>query len=270
MFDFILHRVFNYPFTMRIRYDRPVKNAGITIVFLHGIASSYAAWRKTVNEIAKNPDFASARLIGLDLIGFGKNKKTNCFCHDYENYEKSLSHTIKKLRIKTPLVLAGHSMGCLISADYTAKHPENIQALVMVSPPFLKPQDIRTMPDKFYRKSFTKMKDRPENLFITTISGFLSKISTLDSKSIPTLAFKECMENIILNEENWHTVSKLNIPTYIIHGRLDPLVSGSNLKNLAAKNEHIQLTKTAIGVHDITGIKRRRVISALQHAILKT
>ena len=251
---------------MRTRYERAVKKPTVTIVFIHGIASSYAAWRKTVNEVAKHPDFKSARLIGLDLIGFGKNRKTNCFHYDYENYTKSLRHTLKKLRIKTPLVLAGHSMGCLISADYTTKHPENIQALVMVSPPFLKPNELRTLPDKFYQKGFTKLKNHSENPLVTTVSGIISKISTLESRSFKTIAFKQCLENIILDNDNWRRISQLKTPTYIIHGRLDPLVSGSNLKNLATKNEHINLTKT-IASHDIAGTKRRHVITALKHAI---
>jgi pimeloyl-ACP methyl ester carboxylesterase len=251
---------------MRVRYNRVVKNPTITIIFIHGIASSYSAWRETVSEIAKDPDFKTARLIGLDLIGFGKNKKTKCFCHDYENYEKSLRHTIKKLRIRTPIILAGHSMGCLISADYATKRPNNIHALVMVSPPFLKPKDMRSLPEEFYIKGFTKLKNNAEDPLVTTVGGFVSKMSSLESRSFKTTAFKECMENIVLNENNWRTISKLKIPTFIVHGRLDPLVSGANLSNLATKNKRITLTKS-VGLHDIAGVKRRKVISAIKHAI---
>ena len=269
MFDFFLHRILNRPFSMRIRYDRKPQNPTATIIFIHGIAASYSTWNKTVSEISKDPDLKTVRLIGLDLIGFGKNRKTNCFCHDYENYAKSLSHTLKKLRIKTPIVLAGHSMGCLISADYVTRHQNSVKALVMVSPPFLRPQDIRKLPDKLYKKGFTKIKDHANNPFVTSFGKFISKISSLDSRSIKTQAFKECMENIILSDSSWQTATKLKIPTYIIHGRLDPVVSGSSLKNLATKNQNITLTK-AIGTHDITGVKRRKVIAAIKHAILNT
>jgi pimeloyl-ACP methyl ester carboxylesterase len=160
-------------------------------------------------------------------------------------------------------------MGGLIAADYTIKNPDQVKAIVMVSPPFLKPQDIRKLPDKFYLKTFTGLKNHNSNPLIITFGSFISRLTSFESRSLKTKAFKDCMENIILNNDNWHSALQLKIPTFIIHGRLDPLVSSSNLRNLAAKNHHISLTKAVAG-HDITGAKRRKVISAIKQTITKT
>ena len=104
---------------MAVRFDAcRARKPELTIVFLHGIAASFTSWRPTVQELAKDRDLDKVRFIGLDLIGFGKSPRPEKFSYEYEDYRRVLTRTIKKLHIKTPIILAGHSMGCLIAMDY--------------------------------------------------------------------------------------------------------------------------------------------------------
>lgn len=265
--DFILHRILRRPFFMRVRHDRGPKNPELTIIFIHGIASSYKVWQKAVSLLGSDPKLKNVRLVGIDLIGYGKNKKTKWFKYDYDNYSKSLRYTIKKLRIKTPIILAGHSMGCLISTDYAKKYPEQIKSLVLVSPPFLRPRDLCKVPDQFYIKSYTNLKNNTADPIILAIAGFISKFSSFDRRSFNTPAFQDCMQNIILSEENWEKILKTKLKTFIVHGHLDPLVFGANLRSLAKQNRHIELIQ-AFGPHDISGAKRPKVISAIKRAVV--
>ena len=157
-------------------------------------------------------------------------------------------------------------MGCLIVSDYASKYPDAIKSLILVSPPFLRPADLRKLPDKFYTKSYSALKNHTEDPIVNTIAGFISKISSFDHRSFNTKAFKQCMENIILNSQNWHTINKIKLPTCIIHGRFDPLVIGANLRTLAKQNRHITLIQS-LGGHDVSAAKRAKLISELKNTM---
>jgi mannonate dehydratase len=70
------------------------------------------------------------------------------------------------------------------------------------------------------------------------------------------------MDNIILNKENYGMAANLKVPMEVIHGRLDPLVIGANLRKLAERNAHFHLTET-FGGHDIVGAKAKKVWAKL-------
>lgn len=97
--DYFIHRVLRIPVTMAVRYDfsRSLKPE-LTIIFLHGIAASFASWRPTVKELAADKDLSKVRFVGLDLIGFGRSERPSFFKYDYESYRKALKRTIKKLK----------------------------------------------------------------------------------------------------------------------------------------------------------------------------
>lgn len=267
MIDFILHRILRRPYRMRVRRDNHPKNPQLTVVLLHGIASSSSAWRKTVEQLITVPDLKSVRFISLDLIGFGKNRPTKYFHYNYANYRKALHLTLQKLRVNTPVILAGHSMGALIAIDYVEHYPKDIRSLLLVSPPFLKPTDLHKLPDKFYLKSFTALSEHTSDPVIKTFANFVSHISSFEHISLDTKAFRQCMNNIVLNDHNWQSATKLNIPTTLIHGRLDPLVVNANLRDIAKRNRHITFIESLSG-HDITGAKRTKTVNTLKQLAL--
>lgn len=268
MFDYLIHRILGVPLRMRVRYDRTVGRGRpeLTVVFLHGIASSYTVWRHVIREVAGAKDMKGVRFVAVDLIGFGKSKKPDWFGYDYRQYEKAIKSTLRKLKVRTPIVLCGHSMGSLIAVDFATENPERIQSLVLVSPPFLRPGDLRRLPDEFYVKAYTDLKNHTGNVVVGTIASFISKVSSFDKKALDTEAFRKSMEEIVLNRENWGKILGLEKPVYMVHGRLDPLVLGANLRAVAKQNKHIVLTE-CVGGHDVSGVKCRKVARAIREAV---
>ena len=263
MLYYFLHKILRIPLTMRVRYDRKVKNPENTIIFLHGIASSYNVWRATLQKLKQDPALDRTRIVALDLIGFGKSEKPEWFSYKYPDYHRSLRFTIRKLHIKTPIILAGHSMGCLIATDYAVTYPKKISAMILVSPPFMRPSEISKLPDKFYRKTYTSLNEHTSDPIIGTLAKGGTKVSSFDNKALDTTAFRKSMEYIILNPNNWHTIKGVNIPTNIIHGNLDPLVFGANLRSLSKSNRHIKLTES-VSAHDIKGPKLNKVVNNIK------
>lgn len=239
-----------------------------TLIFLHGIAADSKTWSKTLKSIKKDPFFANFRLIALDLPGFGKAPSPSFLNYDYKTYQNALTKTLKKLKITTNFTLIGHSMGSLISANYsTIKSPfkTQIKHLVLVSPPVLLPKETANLPDKFYQISYSSIHDLLKKPPLAKIAELVDKFTSFNAKSAKSKPFAKSMDNIILNKKNYQTFKNLKVKTDLIHGNLDPLVIKSNLKALTS-NSNIKLTSCLSG-HDISPAKQTKIIQIIKREL---
>ncbi len=266
MFNYFLFRVLKRPLRLAITHDRKVKNPQYTIIFLHGIAATSQTWRPTFNQFIREPELASCRLITLDLLGFGHSLQADWLHYDYPEYRSALHETIKKLRIKTPIILVGHSMGSLIAADYSIHYHGQLAAQILVSPPILLPEELQKMPDKFYKKSYRSLHRIAEEPGVQAIAKFISKVSSFNNKYLNSIAFAYAMENVILDGHVYDNFLKIKTPTTLIHGRFDPLVFKPNLVSAAKANSNLKLFTTNSN-HDIDKLKRGRILNILKETI---
>ena len=260
------------PLKLKIGLSRKVKNPALTVIFLHGISANSSTWRATFSELIKNQTLNRVNLISFDLLGFGNSLKADWLDYNYSDYESALKTSLKKLRLKTPVVFVGHSMGSLILANFiknltkTELKRLNLKTAVLVSPPVLKSKEVASLPDKFYLKSYSSLHSLADSLPIKTLAGFISKISSFRREYLKSTAFAKSMENIILNPRNFATFENLEFKTTVIHGRFDPLVFGPNLESLAKKNKNLELINV-IGDHDITSRKRAKIEEIILKAV---
>lgn len=263
MFDFFIHKILRKPIRLHVSTKRTVKKPKYSIIFLHGISATSNTWLQTFNLLKKDPSLNSIQLFNLDLLGYGKTLSADWLKYDYVEHEKALLATIKKLHIKTPIILIGHSMGALIAADFTRKHPEKVACNILVSPPVLLPTEIASLPDRFYQKTYHEITQNIENLPIETLSPFIEKITNFRSRYTKTTAFSQGMENIILNRENFRIFCQVRKLSVIIHGRFDALVYKPNLLQVCQKNPKMKLIST-IGQHDINSLKRQKILQIIK------
>jgi abhydrolase domain-containing protein 6 len=99
-----------------------------TLILVHGLGTSSSTWLKVLPLIKGNH-----RIVALDLPGFGFStvKGVHGFCALNEHVE-ALSVFLDCVAQK-PFILLGHSFGGWVSALYTARHPQKIERLVLVS-----------------------------------------------------------------------------------------------------------------------------------------
>lgn len=272
MYDWFIHRLLRIPLTMRVRYDRcQTEKPELTIVFIHGIAASCAVWKNALPDLIKDRDLTKVRFIAFDLIGFGKSEKPKWFDYDYTAYRKTITRTLKKLKINTPIILCGHSMGCLLAMDYAANGDLLVDQLILISPPIIRTKDAVGVQDRIYNGLYTGLKNHTDAKPVGVLASFVDAASSFEKRSLDTQAFRETMDKIILNENNYALASDLKIPMEVIHGRLDPLVIGANLKAIAKNNKRFHLSES-FGGHDITGAvatKSKKIIKdTLVHYLL--
>ena len=269
---YFYYKTLGRPLRLKIGLSRKVKNPVLTVIFLHGISANSGTWRETFSQLSKDANLNRVELIGLDLLGFGKSLKSDWLDYSYSDYETALKKSLKKLRLKTPGIFVGHSMGSLILADFlknltkTELKRLNLKTTILVSPPVLKPRELASLPDKFYLKSYSSLHRLSDSLPIKTIAGFISKISSFRREYLKSTAFTKSMENIILNPNNFKTFENLPLKTTIIHGRFDPLVFGPNLEAVAKKNKNLELINV-MGDHDITSRKRAKIEEILLKSV---
>ena len=268
MYDWFIHKVLKLPLRMRVRMDRcSVSKPEITVVFLHGIAASYSTWRHMMPELTKDKDLSKVRFVALDLIGFGKSEKPKWYKYDYTSYRKTLTKTLRKLKINTPLVFCGHSMGCLIAMDYAENGDIMVDQLILISPPIIRSREAATIQDQVYSKLYGTLNQHTGSKAVGALASVVDSLSSFEKKSLDTQAFRETMDKIILNKENYALITELKVPMEIIHGRLDPLVIGANLHAAEKQNSHIHLTET-FGGHDIVGAKAKKCNKIFKETIV--
>jgi pimeloyl-ACP methyl ester carboxylesterase len=71
MLDRFIHKILRIPYTLAVYEKRRVKKPKATLVFLHGVGASGAAW----DEVVKGLKDEHVDMFVVDLLGFGKSPK---------------------------------------------------------------------------------------------------------------------------------------------------------------------------------------------------
>ncbi len=261
------HRVLKRPIKYAVAFDNKVKRPQLTVVFLHGISADSDTWKVTLRQFNSDKELSRVRLIALDLLGFGRSLKADWLQYDSAEYNAALDATLKSLKVKTPVVLIGHSMGSLIAANYAANYDYHAKLveLILISPPVLMADDLAKLPDKVYTKTYGSLHKIAEDVpAAEVLAKIVQRFSSFRSQFIKTTAFERSMQNIILSHDHYRTFVKLHLPTLIIHGHFDPLVLRNNLKRVARGNPHYIKYVSVIGQHDISVGKRAKMLTEIK------
>lgn len=264
------YKVLHRPIRMRSVFDNHVTDPDLTVIFLHGIAADSATWRMVFREIEQEPSLKKVRLVALDLLGFGKSLHAGWLDYDYYDYVMAINRTIKQLKISSPIVLVGHSMGALIAANYAISQHASVKPLrlILVSPPVLLADELAHLPDKIYTKTYGSLhqfaKDVPA---AETLARFIQRFSSFRSNYLKAPSFQKSMDNIILNHGNYKTFTSLKVPTLLLHGHFDPLVLGANLRRVAKNNPRYVKYQSVIGHHDVSAGKRVKIIAEIKKGL---
>ncbi len=100
--------------------------SGTAMVLVHGLGGSHLNWAANGHVLARRH-----RVLAPDLAGFGLTPTAGRSC----TVEANLTLLERYVRsLGAPVVLAGNSMGGMLSVLFAAKFPELVRALVLVNP----------------------------------------------------------------------------------------------------------------------------------------
>ena len=93
-----------------------------------GMGQSLSTWDPIYNELTK-----SARVIRYSRVGLGDSTQI-VRQFTISNSVQHLDKFLKKINIKTPIVLIAHSYGGLIVRKFAAEYPDRIKAMLLIDP----------------------------------------------------------------------------------------------------------------------------------------
>jgi len=190
-----------------LRYQAPCEQGApdsLTIIMLHGLIVSSRYMTPTAVQLA--PYY---RVYLPELPGFGKSDKPD----HYQNLDE-MADTLAAWMTEIGLpqaVLLGNSLGCQIIARFAIRHPERIQAAILVSPTM--DACARTAHQEISRWLLNALRE-PFSLYPLVLRDFLD---------IGFRRFKATFRHG-LQDKIEDYLPQINVPTLVVRGSLDTIV----------------------------------------------
>lgn len=268
-FNFInrlFSRIFKRPQQLHVRYN---SGKGKVIVFLHGIASDASVWDETIAKI----DTRKYQIIAIDLLGFGDSPKPGKNSYSLEEQAKQVAYTLKKIKIKQPVIMIGHSLGALIALEITSNKLVKVSQLMLCSPPIYLPGDYDEVSTNYkktdraksnvYFALYETIANKPK-VSLNAAKRIANKFSGFTLTSETWLPFKQSLLNAINSQNSLNQLKNIQTKTIIIYGKLDLFVVPKYYKECAKTNNKVTIVPFA-GSHTINNNYSRIIVKNINH-----
>lgn len=267
MWQKLLHKWLKAPYILHTVQFQAPKHYHATVILLHGIGSSTAMWDDVATKIPLD-----ARVIAVDLLGFGKSPKPDWNTYSARIQADSIATTLFSMRITGPVVVVGHSLGALVAVEFSRRYPIMTKSLVLVSPPLYHPdhhtKGIGYKPEQAIRRAYTLMRERPLDtervLRLASKYNLINKGFLVENINVP--AYLATLNSVIINQTSYHDILRIKRPIHIISGALDMLVLDSTLRSITKSQPNVTWKRIPAG-HEISGLMLVAVSRAINQAL---
>jgi pimeloyl-ACP methyl ester carboxylesterase len=195
---------------------------GSVVILIHGLGADSYHWAKNIDPLSHN-----FRVIALDQIGYGKSDKP-VMRYTVGNFADYLYGFMEAVKIpKASLV--GNSLGGWVTLDFTIRHPDMVEKLVLVDAAGLHPTSPLRMPKggwknltPFNTHWFFDLMDANKEWATTDLGphSFERHVKNGDSYTVAS----SVAEMATGREFEDKKLEKVHTPTLIIWGRDDMLI----------------------------------------------
>lgn len=199
---------------------------GTPVVLLHGIGRSGQVWQHVVRELQAREQ----RAVAFDLLGFGESPKPDWIDYDVDDHAAAVIASIKRLKANEPLVLVGHSMGCLVAVRVARLRPDLVKHLVLYEMPLYE-----GLPDKWryrlrtdlYFKFYSRVIAYQPTFNATTAKlaeRLARKVVGIEVDQETWPSFIKSLQNTIMDQSADTDIPELQMPMDVIYGSYDMFV----------------------------------------------
>ena len=110
-------------------YEQGGPSSGKPVILIHGLTIPNYLWETTFEDLVG----AGFNVVRYDLYGRGFSDRPDA-TYDPDLFEKQLAELVEALKLEEPAHFVGLSLGGAISVNFAAKHPEQVDRLVLISP----------------------------------------------------------------------------------------------------------------------------------------
>lgn len=273
----LVHRILRRPHVLHAGFDSGEMESQRTVVFIHGLGRDSSIWQGVIDRL--QDESAAVRYVGIDLLGFGDSPKPKWQRYDARMQARALRQTLKKLKIRGPVTVVGHSLGALVAVEYARAFPRTVNRLVLVSAPiyrsepevllkfFKRPR----LSERFYLSVLRNLRERQE--LTQNLNRYLRKARFFDPDFIVDqrnmLGVVRSIEMAIENQSAYEHIKELTQPIDFVYGKLDPYVIKKYYRGLARGHAERTVHSVAAG-HEIATSRRlqQAVASCINRAVL--
>lgn len=230
IFDRLWHQVLGRPFQAVGTIDEGMGEP--TVVLLHGLGSSSMVWSNVITFLRD-----THRVVALDLVGFGSAPKPGWIDYSVDDHARAVIAALKKQKIKGPIILAGHSMGCLIAVRIARLRPRLVDRLVLYEMPLY--TDVPalkryTLLRRMYFKAYSQILKHPDyspdNVHLA--QKLASRISGFSISKQTWTPYVKSLKNTIMRQKTAEDMRQLSVPMDLIYGSLDMVILRGHVQTI--------------------------------------
>jgi cis-3-alkyl-4-acyloxetan-2-one decarboxylase len=225
------HTYLNRPYRLYVGIDQN-PSALHEVVLLHGIGRSASTWHYVAENLVNKP----YHILAFDLLGFGQSPKPTWPEYDIDDHAKAvISALLRKRRQRKPVLLVGHSMGCLIAVRIAMLRPDLVSGLILYQPPLYV-----GLPDKrrynvrtdLYFRIYKSLIEGQEKQSQSRLQRLIVSHTGMQVQPEIVQPFVKSLQHTIMGQTTLRDMRKLKVPIEVVYGTRDLLVIRGTAKNV--------------------------------------
>ncbi|SRR6266487_958528 len=203
-------------------------HASRTFIFVHGYGGSAMQWLYQLRFFGQ-----TARVIAPDLRGHGLSDDPAGLAYTMDSLVNDLELVLEALQVAGPIHVVSHSFGGAVATEYTLRHPENVQSLVLIGVPtrfILNPAVVNLM----------KVPDPVFSRMAKTIKIALYA---------PQRTLKGLLDGAMSTWRGDERVQQISVPTLVVLGHRDTVFLRQNYEDMARLIPSAQQVVIPVSAH---------------------
>lgn len=229
-----------------VKYADESALSDTAIIFLNGL-EGHAGWFKTSAEMFYERGFD---VYSLDRRGSGMNREMRGFASghidSYETFFRDIRSFVLALRRRySHLVLSGVSWGGKLALSYALAHPEEIEALVLVTPTLIYLGDFS--PPTEFEIFLASLSDPipyfnlPTESWMFADTKYYRRVVDEDPLRLSAASGEFFLQNKALDLFMLDNIGRNKLPIFLVLGAQDPVVDNDAVVSLLKKGTQQRL-----------------------------
>lgn len=244
---------------------------GPGIVLLHGIGGTGIVWQ-TVSKLLESSE-TGCRVVAYDLLGFGASPKPSRLRYDADDHAEAVIAQIERLGRSKPVILVGHSMGCLVAVQIAKTRPDLVRHLVLFEMPIYE-----GLPNKLHYKTRVNLYyrfyhwitqqnpsfDEASKRYKDRIAG---KVVGAELTAASWQPFVKSLQNTIMKQTTAKDLPTLPMPVDIIYGSRDILVIRGKVHKTLGLDDKLVALHTIKERHALSPQASKFIVKRITNAL---
>lgn len=216
-----------------------------TCVFVHGFGGQAEQWHYQLQKFS-----LENRVIALDLRGHGLSDKPSTG-YDMPQLIDDLETALTLLRVKSNFVLVGHSYGGAIVTEYSLKHPDRVERLILMA-------------------SAGEFKLQPMLKLALSLPIWILKIVEPFTRKwlfAPPHALKQLYYKNMSQWNGWEKFAALKVPTLVIRGNRDIVFERARFEKVTTSIPGAEEADIGVSGHMVMLERREAVNRAIERFV---